>query len=244
MADGANGRGRPLIGICTALERARWAVWDLDAALVPHNYIEAVRRAGGLAVLVPPDPALVADPHAVLDAIDGLLLVGGPDVEARRYGAPPHPAAEAPAPLRDGAELALVGAAVARGLPVLGICRGAQVINVAMGGTLRQHLPDEPQLADHRRVLGSFEGADHEVRLEAGSRAAKAAGATLHRVKSHHHQGVGRVGAGLRVTGWSLPDELPEALEGEAAPYLLAVQWHPEADPESGLIASLVGAAL
>ena len=237
------GARRPIVGICTALDRARWSVWDLDAALVPHNYIEAVQRAGGIALLVPPDAALTEDPDAVLDLVDGLLLVGGPDVDPARYGAERHPESERPVPLRDAVEIALVRRAAARGTPILGICRGMQLLNVAAGGTLRQHLPDEPQMADHRRALGSFEGADHEVRLEEGSRALAAAGGSPHRVKSHHHQGVSEVGDGLRVTGWAEEDGLAEAIEGDGQDYLLGVQWHPEADPQSGLIGSLVAAA-
>lgn len=232
-----------MIGICTALERARWSVWDLDAALVPHNYIQAVSAAGGLAVLIPPGPGVRDAPRDALAALDGLLLVGGADVSAGCYGARAHPLADTPQPLRDASELALVRAAAAAGLPVLGVCRGMQVVNVAMGGTLVQHLGDDPRFEEHRRAMGSFEGADHDVRLQPGSRAAAAAGAEVHRVKSHHHQGVERVGPGLRATGWAIPDGLVEALEGEGPGYLLGVQWHPEADPGSGLIASLVAAA-
>jgi putative glutamine amidotransferase len=237
------GPRRPVVGVCAVLERARWSVWDMDAALVPHNYIQAVQRAGGIAVLVPPDAAVAEDPDAVLDLVDGLMLVGGPDVDPSRYGAERHPFTEQPVPIRDEVEIALSRRAAARGIPVLGICRGMQVLNVAAGGTLRQHLPDEPGMADHRRSLGSFDGADHEVRLEDGSRALAAAGGSPHRIKSHHHQGVEEVGEGLRVTGWATDDGLAEAIEGEGPDYRLGVQWHPEADPESGLIGSLVAAA-
>ena len=233
----------PLIGICAAMERARWAVWDLPAALVPMNYIEQVQRAGGVALLIPPDPALVEDPGRILDRIDGLMLVGGPDVEASRYGAAPHPAAEPPAPLRDAVEIALMRGASERGLPVLGICRGMQVINVACGGTLRQHLPEDLGGDEHRRVAGSLAGNDHAVRLAEGSRAEGAAGTAPRPVTSHNHQAVEGVGAGLRVTGWHDADGVAEALEGDEAAWLVGVQWHPEADPGSPVIAALVTAA-
>ena len=182
------------------MEPARWSVWDLPAALVPMNYIEHVQRAGGLALLIPPDPALVDDPGRVLDRVDGLLLVGGADLGADTYGAEPHHPSDEPIPLRDAVEIALVRAAQARGLPVLGICRGAQVINVAGGGTLRQHIPDELGHEEHRRAIGRFAGNEHDVTVEPGSRALEATGESPHRVASHHHQGIAALGGGLRVT--------------------------------------------
>ncbi|HMN99918.1 MAG TPA: gamma-glutamyl-gamma-aminobutyrate hydrolase family protein [Miltoncostaeaceae bacterium] len=232
----------PLIGICAAAERAQWSVWDMPAALVAMNYIEHVQRAGAVAVLIPPDPVLADEPGRVLDRIDGLLLVGGADVGAGEYGAEPHPLAETPVPLRDAVESALTREAVARGLPVLGICRGAQVINVAAGGTLVQHLPDVLGHDGHRRRVGHFAGNEHDVHIAPGSRALEAAGGTPHRVVSHHHQAVGEVGEGLRVTARD-GDGLPEAVEGDGEGWLLGVQWHPEADPGSGVIAALVAAA-
>jgi putative glutamine amidotransferase len=129
---------------------------------------------------------------------------------------------------------------VQRDLPFLGICRGMQVLNVACGGTLHQHLPDVIGHGDHRRVLGSFDGADHDVRLRAGSLAARAAGEEQHSTKSHHHQGVDHIGEGLVVTGWAEMDDLPEALEAQGSSFALGVQWHPEADERSRLIATLV----
>lgn len=231
---------RPTIGICTPLERARWSVWDLDAFLLPRNYVDAVHRAGAMALLLAPDPALTEAPDEILDRLDGLMLAGGGDIDPATYGAEPHPETIGSVPERDVFEVALVRRALERDMPVLGICRGMQVLNVACGGTLHQHVPELVGHEDHRRVLGSFDGADHDVRLAPGSLAARAAGEELHATKSHHHQGVDRVGDGLAVTGWALTDELPEALEVEGNRFALGVQWHPEADERSRLIAALV----
>ncbi|MEA2149939.1 MAG: putative glutamine amidotransferase [Solirubrobacteraceae bacterium] len=231
---------RPTIGICTPLERARWAAWDLDAFVLPRSYVDAVHRAGALALLLAPDPALAEDPDEILDRIDGLMLVGGADLDPRSYGAKAHPLTIGSVPERDAFEIALADRALARDLPVLGICRGMQVLNVARGGTLHQHLPEVVGHEEHRRVLGSFDGADHDVRLAAGSLAARAAGEERHATKSHHHQAVDRVGEGLVVTGWAEMDELPEAIELPGSRFALGVQWHPEADETSRLIAALV----
>jgi putative glutamine amidotransferase len=231
---------RPVIGICSSLVRARWSVWDQEAALLPFSYIEAIQRAGGQAVMVPPDPALVADPDQILDLIDGLILAGGHDIDPSFYGAKPHAETDPPVPARDRMELALAVAAVERDLPVLGICRGMQVLNVAFGGTLLQHLPDEVGHGDHRINPGSFDGSDHAVRLQEDSLAARAAGEELHNTKSHHHQGIDQVPDGLTVTGHSTLDELPEAIEIPGKRFVLGVQWHPEADKESSVVAALV----
>jgi putative glutamine amidotransferase len=234
---------RPTIGICTPLERARWAAWDLDAFLLPRSYVDAVHRAGAMALLLAPDPVLVDDPDEALDRIDGLMLAGGGDIDPATYGADPHPATIGSIPERDAFELALVRRALERDMPVLAICRGMQVMNIACGGTLHQHLPELVGHENHRRVVGSFDGADHDVRLAPGSLAARAAGEQLHAAKSHHHQGVDRLGDGLLVTGWADMDELPEALEVEGNRFALGVQWHPEADERSRLIAALVDEA-
>jgi putative glutamine amidotransferase len=234
---------RPFIGICAALERARWSVWDQQAFLLPRMYVDAVQRAGGSAVLLPIDAGWVEDPDELLDRLDGLMLAGGADLDPGSYGAEPHPMTVGMVPERDAFELALTRAAFARDLPYLGVCRGMQIMNVAAGGTLIQHLPESHGHEDHRRVSGTFDGADHDVRLAPGSLAARAAGEELHPTKSHHHQGVGVVGEGLEVTGWATLDELPEAIERADRRFALGVQWHPEADETSRLIAALVAEA-
>ena len=237
------GMSPPVIGLCTAVERARWSVWDAQAVLLSQSYVDAVQRAGGIALLLPPDPAAVEDPDRILDLIDGLVLAGGADMDPASYGAEPHEQTVDTVPGRDAFELALVARAMERDQPFLGICRGMQVMNVARGGTLNQHLPDDLGHEDHRRSLGSFDNADHDVRLVSGSLVARTAGEEVHGTKSHHHQGVERIGEGLEVTGWATLDDLPEALEVPGNRFALGVQWHPEADETSPLIAGLVAEA-
>jgi putative glutamine amidotransferase len=217
---------RPIIGLCAAVERARWSAWDQEAVLLPRGYADAVQRAGGIAVMLPPDPDL-SDPSAYLAFVDGLILAGGAD-----YGDVPD---------RDAFEIALGLAALDADLPLLGVCRGMQLMNLARGGTLIEHLPDVVGHEDHRLVPGAF--GDHDVRLTDGSLAARAAGALRHPTKSHHHQGVDQIGEGFEVTGWAVVDELPEALEDPSRRFALGVQWHPEADPAALEIAALVEAA-
>jgi putative glutamine amidotransferase len=230
----------PVIGLCAALERARWGVWDTEAFLLARNYVDAVHGAGGIALLLPVDPQARRDPDRILDLIDGLVLAGGADMDPATYGAEPHAETVGTVPERDAFELALAARALERDMPFLGICRGMQVMNVARGGTLTQHLPDDLGHEDHRRALGTFDNADHDVRLAAGSLAARVAGDEIHPTKSHHHQGVARIGDGLEVTGWATIDDLPEAIEVPGNRFALGVQWHPEADPASPLIAALV----
>jgi putative glutamine amidotransferase len=234
---------RPVIGICTALERARWSVWQLPAALLALNYVRATQRAGGMVAMLPPDERLVEEPDEVLDLIDGLILAGGTDIDPASYGRPSDPSTIDTVPERDAFEIALTRAAIERDLPLLGICRGMQLINVACGGTLEQHLPDRLGHSEHRRVVGSFDGVQHDVVLVEGSLAAGAAGETAHCTRSHHHQGVDTLGAGLVVSGVSCIDDVVEAIEMPARAFVLGVQWHPEADQGSSVIDALVAAA-
>jgi putative glutamine amidotransferase len=231
---------RPVIGLCTALERARWGVWDQQAFLLARSYVDAVHRAGGIALMLPADPAAVAEPDALLDLLDALVLAGGADIDPSTYGAETHPETTGTVPERDTFELALAARAMERDMPFLGICRGMQMMNVARGGTLVQHLPEHVGHEHHRRALGTFDDSDHDVRLADGSLARRAAGETVHATKSHHHQGVERIGDGLAVTGWSVLDELPEVLELPGSRFALGVQWHPEVDEASRIIGALV----
>jgi putative glutamine amidotransferase len=234
---------RPVIGICTALERARWGMWDQEAVLLSRSYVEAVQSAGALVLMLAPDRVLLENPDEVLELLDGLVLAGGADIDPSSYGEQTHPETVDTVPERDRFEIALVRAAIERDLPVLGICRGMQLINVACGGTLLQHLPEHFGHHEHLRVPGTFDGADHDVDLVAGTLAARAAGETHHATKSHHHQGIDRLGEGLRISGCSAVDGLPEAIERPGRRFVLGVQWHPEADEASHVVRALVAEA-
>jgi putative glutamine amidotransferase len=218
-------------------------MWDQQAMLLPRSYVEAVRRAGALVLMLPPDELLLEDPGEALELLDGLVLAGGADIDPASYGERAHPETVETVPERDRFEIALVRAAIERDLPVLGICRGMQLINVAYGGTLLQHLPERFGHHEHLRVAGTFDGADHDVDLIAGSLAAGAAGEIHHATKSHHHQGVDRLGEGLQISGSSAMDGLPEAIEMPDKRFVLGVQWHPEADDTSPVVAALVAEA-
>jgi putative glutamine amidotransferase len=229
------------VGISAAIERVRWGPWEETVMMTPRPYATAVQAAGALALVLPPDDAAAQSPDALLDRIDALLLAGGADIDPASYGAKPHPETKDTWPERDRFELALAHRALERDMPVLGICRGMQLLNVALGGTLVQHLPDVLGTNDHRKVPGAF--GDHEVRLEPGSLAAPAVGAERATVKSHHHQGLDELGDGLQVSGWSVPDDLVEAVELPDRRFTLGVLWHPEQDERSKVIAALVEAA-
>ncbi len=223
---------KPLIGITTYVESAWWGAWNAEAALVPYDYVRAVERAGGRAVLVPPDE----DGGEVLDALDGLVFSGGNDMNPEEYGANAHPATVGTNPDRDRGELALLQAAVERDLPVLAICRGFQVLNVARGGDIVQHLPEIVGHEEHREVVGEF--SEHAVRVDPASRIREVQGP----VKSHHHQALGRIGDGLREVAWA-EDGTVEGLEDPDKPFLVGVLWHPEAGEDQRLFEQLVEAA-
>ena len=211
------------------------------ANVSPRSYALAVQAAGAMALLLPPDDAAAEAPGEMIDLLDGLMLAGGSDIDPASYGATAHAESKGCRPERDRFELALSHAALERDMPVLGICRGMQLLNVACGGTLDQHLPDAIASERHRHTPGAF--ADHEVRIAEGTLAARSVGATASGVKSHHHQGVSELGEGVSVTGWAVEDDVVEAIELSGKPYALGVLWHPEEDQRSSVIASLVEAA-
>ncbi|HWI22592.1 MAG TPA: gamma-glutamyl-gamma-aminobutyrate hydrolase family protein [Baekduia sp.] len=231
----------PVIGITMGLEPAQFDGRNELAHLLPYDYVSAVQRAGGVPLLLPTVERVV--PAELLALVDGLLLSGGSDIDPAAYGAARHPMTTGTVPERDAFELALAREAIALDMPVTGICRGMQLINVALGGTLIQHI--EPPHGDeiHRRTPGTFQGSDHVVRVAPGSLAAKVIAGERHRISSHHHQAVGSIGAGLVVSAWALGDELPEAIEVPGRRFVLGVQWHPEADPGSPVIGALVDEA-
>jgi putative glutamine amidotransferase len=228
----------PVVGICAAVEGARWGNWAVQANVSPRVYALAVQRAGGLALILPPDDAVAESPDRVLDLVDALLIPGGSDIDPASYGARPHPETHGARRERDRFELALAQRALEREMPLLGVCRGMEILNVALGGTLEQHIE---RVDLHRHTPGAF--SDHEVRLEPGSLAARAVGAERALVKSHHHQALGELGEGLQVCGWSEPDGLGEAIELPERNFALGVLWHPEEDEQSRVIGALVQAA-
>jgi putative glutamine amidotransferase len=227
---------RPLIGITTYVTTARWSYWDREVALVPAAYVQAVEQAGGRPVLIPPSDEAVDE---TLAALDGLVFSGGSDLDPELYDQEPHDETFGIVPQRDRAELALLEAALVRDMPVLAVCRGSQVLNVARGGDLVQHLPDVVGDEKHKHTPGTF--ADHDVTLEPGTRLADLLGAHAP-VKSHHHQGFGRVGEGLRVAAHA-EDGTIEAVEDPSHRFAFGVLWHPEAGEDRKLFEGLVAAA-
>jgi putative glutamine amidotransferase len=217
---------RPIIGLTTYLERAQTGVWDVPASFLPKVYFEAVTKAGGIAVLLPPQPVDRAIADRVIDALDGLIITGGKDIDPARYGEQRHPATDEPRLDRDAWEDTLLSAAIDRGLPFLGICRGAQVLNVALGGTLVQHLPDI--VGSTRYNIGGGNFAENEVAVEPSTALSQLVGDTLE-VKSYHHQAIGELAEGLVVSARS-DDGTIQAVELSGVPFGIGVQWHPEED--------------
>ena len=230
---------RPLIGVCAAVERAAFGVWeDEPAVLLPLSYARAIHGAGGMLAMLPPDRRATEAPSEILERIDALVLGGGADIDPESQGVEAHPETIGSNPDRDRFEIALAREAIERGMPLLGVCRGMQILNVACGCTLDQHIPDRLGHERHRPVPGSW--AEHEVRIEPGSLAARAAGAERLTVKSHHHQGVDAIPEILTATAWATDDESVEAIESANGDFALGVLWHPEEDLEDRVIPTLV----
>ena len=227
---------RPVIGITAYAEQARWGVWEAPAALIPLAYVNAIERAGGRPLLVPPSEDGVDETLAVLD---GLLFSGGSDIDPDTYGAEAHSETNGVRPERDRAELALLEAALARDMPVLAVCRGSQVLNVARGGDLVQHLPEVVGHKRHKHTPGVF--ADHDVDVLPGTKLQALVGDHAP-VKSHHHQGYGRIGQGLRPAARA-EDGTVEAIEDTERRFALGVLWHPEEGEDAALFDALVDEA-
>ena len=225
----------PVIGISAYGETARWGAWELPATVLPQNYSEQVAGAGGVPILLPPLPGV----EQAVARLDGLIISGGPDVEPGRYGAEAGRATTIVRPDRDAAEIALFLAALAARVPVLGVCRGMQIMNVALGGTLFQHLPDVVGHDRHSPTPGAM--ASHEVKLGQSGLLSSLLGPGPLTVPTHHHQGVDVLGTGLTATAWA-DDGLVEAVELDRA-FALGVQWHPEAGSDPRLFRALVAAA-
>jgi putative glutamine amidotransferase len=215
---------RPVVGMTTYLEQAQTGIWDVRASFLPHIYFEGVTLAGGIAVLLPPQPVDEHIANRVLDGLDGLVITGGKDVDPARYGQAPHPKTDEPRHDRDRWEFALLAGALKRGLPVLGICRGAQVLNVALGGTLHQHLPDV--VGHSRHQAGNAVFSTSRVHIVRGTRLATLIG-EFSDEQCYHHQAIAEVGKGLIVSARD-SDGVIEAIELPGDTFVLAVQWHPE----------------
>src|SRR3989440_3880097 len=224
---------RPVVAVTTYVTPAKGSYWEMEAALVPAQYVEAVERAGGRPLLVPPSAVGIEE---TLDAVDGLIFSGGSDLDPDTYGQEAHPETRGVVPERDRAELVLLEAALERDLPVLAICRGSQILNVARGGDLVQHLPEVVGDEKHKHAPGEF--SDHDVAFEPETRLAQMLGDRAP-VKSHHHQGFGRLGAGLREAARADDGRL-EAVEDPERRFALGVLWHPEEAEDLRLFEALV----
>ena len=231
----------PLIGISAYREVAAWGVWRQDAAVLPYAYVEQVARAGGAPVLLPPlaGPFSARSAAACVAPLHALVLAGGPDIDPRRYAAQPEPATVDIRPERDAWELALLGAALERDIPVLSICRGAQLLNIARGGTLHQHLPETVGHDDHRPAPAEY--GPVEIALEPDALPGALLGSRV-TAPCYHHQAIDELGEGLAVTGRAL-DGTVEAAQLTDRAFVVGVQWHPEQDTDRRLFDALVAAA-
>ncbi len=224
---------KPVVGITSYAEEVTWGAWVEEAALVPLSYVRAIERAGGRPLVIPPSEGAIEETLAVLD---GILFSGGSDLDPALYDAEAHPETQGVHEARDRAEMALLTAALERDMPVLAVCRGSQVLNVARGGDLVQHLPEVLGHEEHKHTPGEY--SDHDVTLEPGTRVGGILGERAP-VKSHHHQGFGRIGEGLREAGYA-EDGTVEALEDPSKRFAVGVLWHPEEGEDMALFEALV----
>lgn len=224
---------KPVVGITSYAEEVTWGAWVEEAALVPLSYVRAIERAGGRPLVIPPSEGGIEETLAVLD---GILFSGGSDLDPALYDAEAHPETQGVHEARDRAEMALLTAALERDMPVLAVCRGSQVLNVARGGDLVQHLPEVLGHEEHKHTPGEY--SDHEVTLEPDTRVGGLLGERTP-VKSHHHQGFGRIGEGLRTAGYA-EDGTVEALEDPSKRFAVGVLWHPEEGEDIALFEALV----
>jgi putative glutamine amidotransferase len=232
---------KPVIGLTSYRQRGQTGVWDTEMAMLPAFYLEGVTRAGGIAVILPPQQVNSEDARNLLAGLDGLVITGGRDVEAARYGHESHEKAEKPDRLRDLLEDELITAAIQMKLPFLGICRGAQMLNVNRGGTLIQHLPDV--VGDNRYLQGAGNFGHMQMSVREGSLLSSIVGEQVDNAALYHHQAIDEPGEGLQVVAYS-PDGIVQAVEVEGHPFGLAVQWHPEQTLEDlRLFEALIAAA-
>jgi putative glutamine amidotransferase len=237
---GGSAAPKPVVGLTTYLQQAQTGVWDVRAAFLPAVYVEGITSAGGIAYLLPPQPVDLAIAERVLDGLDGLVITGGRDVDPAAYGQAAHPSTDEPARDRDAWEFALVRAALARGLPLLGICRGAQVLNVALGGSLHQHLPDV--VGHYQHQAGNAVFTTSAITTVPGTRLAALIGTSTD-AQCYHHQAIAELGTGLIACAWDV-DGVVEGIEMPGQHFVLAVQWHPEQRLDDlRLFAGIVAAA-
>jgi putative glutamine amidotransferase len=224
---------KPVVGITSYAEEVTWGAWVEEAALVPLSYVRAIERAGGRPLVIPPSDGAIEE---TLSVLDGILFSGGSDLDPALYDADAHPETQGVHEARDRAEMALLTAALERDMPVLAVCRGSQVLNVARGGDLVQHLPEVLGHEEHKHTPGQY--SDHDVTLESDTRVGEILGDRAP-VKSHHHQGFGRIGEGLREAGYA-EDGTVEALEDPSKRFAVGVLWHPEEGEDMALFEALV----
>jgi putative glutamine amidotransferase len=216
---------KPRIGLTTYRQQGQTGVWDTEMAMIPAFYIEGITRAGGLAIMLPPQQLTSAEAKDIVSSLDGLMLCGGRDIDPSRYGQSPHREAEEPDKLRDSLEEQLLSAAIDADVPFLGICRGAQMLNINRGGTLIQHLPDV--VGDNRYQKGNAEFTPADVEVDKSSILGSLVGEKVSNAALYHHQAIDDLGQGLKITAKS-EDGIVEAVELADHPFGVAVQWHPE----------------